>query len=64
MAALGVADGEKIILVLLAVVSWLVMGRQMQRAKQNCVSTCIIIGSVAVILWIGYMGVKSQIQGF
>jgi uncharacterized membrane protein SirB2 len=58
MAAFVVGSGEKVLCILFVVVSWLIMGKQMQQNKQNYVSFCITIGCAAVILLIGYLGIK------
>lgn len=59
-----IANGEKVLCILFAVLSWLVMGMQLRRDKQNWASSCITFGCAAIILFIGYLGIKFQMQGF
>jgi uncharacterized membrane protein SirB2 len=56
-------NGEKVAWILFVVLSWLVMGTQRRRDKQNYASFCIIMGCVAVIMFIGDLGVKLQMHG-
>jgi len=54
-------DGEKLICIVLAVLSWLAIARQMRRDRQNYASICILIAGAAVFLFVAYLGVAVQI---
>jgi uncharacterized membrane protein YidH (DUF202 family) len=61
MGAFGLTDGEKLICIVLAVLSWLAIARQMRRDRQNYASICILIAGAAVFLFVAYLGVAVQI---
>ena len=64
MDAFDLANGEKAVFVLLAVISWLVAGKFMQRDRQNYLSLSILTVGAALFVFIGFLGVKLQMQIF
>jgi len=61
MVAFAITNGEKFTCMILAILSWLAIARQMRRDRQNYASVCILIASAAVFLFVAYVGVAVQI---
>jgi predicted small integral membrane protein len=64
MLAFATANGAKVFCILLAVLSWLTMAKQMQRDRLSAAGIRIILTCAAVLLFISYLGIKFQMQGF
>jgi hypothetical protein len=54
----GETNGEKVVCVVLAVLSWMVMAREMRKSKLNHAAFAIILGCWAVFLFVGYLALK------
>jgi hypothetical protein len=58
MVVFGETNGEKVVCVLMAVLSWLIIARELRRRKLNFVATAVIVGCMVVFLYVEYIALK------
>jgi uncharacterized membrane protein SirB2 len=54
----GETIGEKVVCVLVAVLSWLIIGRVIRSGKQNYVAFIEVLGCFAVFVYIAYLTLR------